>query len=433
MSKPFIIVSTADWDNPFWTNKQHIADRLAGRGHQVLYLNSLGLRKPSSNGKDIKRIIKRLSQFFSGLQQKKTNLWVWSPVVIPYQRFSFVRKLNFFIVRQCVLHFARKLGMEDYVLWTYNPLTQPLLNMREQLSVYHCVDEISAQPGMPEQIIKEQEARLVADVDVVFATAPNLYETRKAINESTYYSPNVAEFNHFNKALSPDTDIPAELLQMKGPKVGFIGAISGYKLDLALIEKVASRNPHVHFVFIGQVGEGDPWTDADRLGQTPNIHLIGPKPYSELPGYLKGFDACLLPNVINEYTTNMFPMKFFEYLSAGKPVVMTPLPAVRDYYSYCYVAADADAFDKQLGLALNEGLLGNYEQLIMDRVAEAKKHDWESRIDTMLAVVEAHIKGAGAPEALRAANLPGAAALGTPASPRSSKTSKAARSVGSKA
>jgi len=390
--KELIIISTADWDNPFWTNKQHIAKRLADRGCKVLYINSLGLRKPSGSAKDLSRIARRIKQFFNGLQQKQDNLWVWSPIVIPYHKFSFVRKLNFFIVKQFIKKFRRQLGFTQYVTWTYNPLSAPLLNDGELLSVYHCVDEISAQPGMPEQLIREEEVMLVKQVNIIFSTALNLYESRKLINSNTHYSANVADYELFSTALLSDTEIAEDIKIYEGPIIGFIGAINGYKLNLQLLRDVALKNSNYTFIFIGQVGEGDPWTDISLLEGVSNLHLIGPRPYKSLPSYIKGFDVCLLPNMINEYTINMFPMKFFEYLAAAKPIVMTSLPALVDYYELGYVADDADSFSEAIGNALLESQSTNYNEVIQRRLNEAKKHNWDSRIDNMLSLIKQNIQ-----------------------------------------
>ncbi|MEF3351634.1 glycosyltransferase [Paenibacillus sp. GYB006] len=388
MQNEFIIISTADWDNPFWTNKQHIAKRLADRGYKVLYLNSMGLRAPSGNSKDLKRIIRRFKGMFKGLQQKDDNLWVWSPIVIPYQKSSLVRKINFMISKCFIKYYAKKLNFTNYILWTYNPISHPLLNKGEVTSVYHCVDEVSVQPGMPEEVIREEEYKLVKNVDIVFATSQSLYDKRRSINPTTYYSANVADFDHFSQARTKKYEVPRELGELQGAIIGFIGAISGYKLDYQLIFEIAQSNPDKNFVFIGQVGEGDPKTNVSQIKQLKNVYLIGPKPYEELPRYLQYFDVCLLPNNLNEYTKNMFPMKFFEYLAAGKPVVMTSLHALQEYYDLCYVARNSTEFSDYISRALKEKNNENFNELINTRVSEAKSHDWEARIDNMLDRIE---------------------------------------------
>lgn len=83
---------------------------------------------------------------------------------------------------------------------------------------------------------------------------------------------------------------------------------------------------------------GDPWTKTDVFHDIPNINLMGLRPYAELPCYLNGWDVTILPNTVNEYTESMFPMKFFEYLAAGKPVVSVDLPSLREYRNVVRIA-----------------------------------------------------------------------------------------------
>ncbi|MGE9502744.1 glycosyltransferase, partial [Escherichia coli] len=78
---------------------------------------------------------------------------------------------------------TKHLKFRDKVLWTYNPLTKRLLNLKDySYVVYHCVDEIKAQPGMPVSILEESENELIVNSDIVFVTAPKLYESRKLLN-----------------------------------------------------------------------------------------------------------------------------------------------------------------------------------------------------------------------------------------------------------
>jgi glycosyltransferase involved in cell wall biosynthesis len=322
MNSDIVLLSTADWDNPFWTNKQHVAIELARRGHRVLYVDSLGLRRPSASARDFKRILRRVLRGLAPPRRVRPQLWVWSPLVVPLQRFAVVRGLNRLVLTGGLRLWCRALRIRRDVLWTYNPMTTalfPTANFRAV--VYHCVDEIRAQPGMPAREIDAAETDLLVRADICFVTAEHLLETRRRVNPNTFYFPNVADFEHFAAARAPATAVPDDLARLPRPRIGFVGAISGYKLDLALIRAIAEAHPEWSIVLIGPVGEGDPWTDVAALQGLPNLHLLGPRPYATLPAYLKGFDAAMLPAAQNAYTRAMFPMKFFEYLAAGCPVV----------------------------------------------------------------------------------------------------------------
>lgn len=378
-----VLLSTADFDNPFWTNKQHMAVQLAARGFRVLYIDSLGLRRPSARAQDLARIARRLRRAVAGPRQVRPNLWVAAPLVLPLQRYALVRRLNRALLSLALARQCRRLGFARPLLWTYNPMTTQLVSTtRFDGIVYHCVDDIAAQPGMPSAQLESAERELACASDVIFATSPRLAETRRRWNPETHYLPNVADFAHFSRALDPSLEVPADLAAIPGPRMGFVGAISGYKLDFELIRFVAQTRPDWSVVLIGKVGEGDPWTDTAGLRGLPNVHLLGPRPYAALPAYLKGLDAALLPNARNDYTDSMFPMKFFEYLAAGRPVVSVDLPALRDYGDAVTLASSPVAFVVGIEDALRGAGAG-----LERRLAMARENTWEIRLDRMLDVL----------------------------------------------
>lgn len=379
-----VMLSTADWDNPFWTNKQHVAVQLAAAGYRVFYIESLGLRRPSASAHDTKRIVNRLKKLVRGPRLAQKNLWVWSPFVVPFQKYSFIRRFNRFLLSSLLKFHMNKTGIKREILWTYNPLTTYLLNIRGfKKIVYHCVDDIKAQPGMPANIFEHAEKDLVERSHIVFASSPKLAKTRGVWNPNTHYFPNVADFRHFSKARDLKTIIPDDLSKIPVPRIGFIGAISDYKVDFNLLRCIAKTRPDWSLVLIGKVGEGDPRTKTRLFQDIPNIHLMGPRPYAELPCYLKGLDVTILPNVLNEYTESMFPMKFFEYLAAGKPVVSVDLPALREYRNIACIAQSPQDFIR----GIDEALKGNTAPL-EERISVAKEHTYEIRTNKMLQLVE---------------------------------------------
>ena len=380
-----VLLSTADWDNPFWTNKQHVACELARTGHRVLYVESLGLRRPSASAQDMGRLWRRLKRGLKPPRQVRPNLWVWSPLVVPLQRFALVRGLNKLLVRGGVKLWSAALGLKPTLLWTYNPMTVRFVSLASYPhTVYHCVDEIKAQPGMPVQEIERAETELMAEVDLCFVTAEHLLQTRRQQNPNTHYFPNVAEFDHFAAARSDALPVPDDLAALPGPRIGFIGAISGYKVDFALLRRMAEAHPEWSIVLIGKVGEGDPWTDVSSLQDLKNLHFVGPRPYASLPAYLKGFDVAILPSMINEYTRGMFPMKFFEYLAAGRPVVSTRLHALQAYGHVACLAEDHDGF-----IAGVEAALRGDAPALEVRLDAARDQTYERRTARMMALIGA--------------------------------------------
>ena len=379
-NKKIVLISTADWDNPFWTNKQHVAVEFARRGYKVFYIDSLGLRKPGLNKKDISRMVRKLFNALKPPRKVRENIYVWSPVTLPWNEYKIVRRINKLYISCLTKLWVKVYGINEPWLWTYNPLTTEYIDPSVfSKVVYHCVDEIKAQPGMPVDIIENEERKLLAKSDVVFVTAPKLKENREKWNSNIHYFANVADFSHFNKAMHVDYEKPVELKMMKGPVLGFIGAISNYKIDFHLLSRLAKERPEYNLVIIGLVGEGDPSTNISVLTQHKNIHLIGPRNYEELPQYLRFFDVALLPNNINEYTDNMFPMKFFEYLAAGKPVVSVDLKAIQEFAHIVKIGVTHEEFIEKVDQTLS-GDVANIDK----RLELAKQYTYESRMEKML-------------------------------------------------
>lgn len=382
--KNVIIFSTADWDNPFWTNKQHTAVQLANLGYQVLYIESLGLRRPTVKAHDIGRIGKRLFSFFKGSRNVQKNIWVYSPLVLPFHSIKWVQRLNSWALLSTLKFLKLKRRFKDAVVWTYNPMVLDLAEaLKPVLLVYHSVDDLTAAPRLPKEEIEFQEARLLKASDIVFVTSPALYDKyKRMIDGKLHYFPNVADYSHFSRARLPRLEVPEDLMQISRPRIGFVGAISSYKVNFPMLKELASRRPEWNFVMIGKVGEGDPYTDASDLNCS-NIHFLGPKPYALLPNYVKGFDVCIIPSLHNNYTKAMFPMKFFEYMAAGKMIVATDLPALKEYQNAFLVAKDADEFIEQI-----ESVLSGQKSFKADMDRLAKQNTWESRLERMLQIIE---------------------------------------------
>ncbi len=381
-----VIISTADWDHALWTNNQHNAIRLAERGFRVLYVESLGLRKATRAPRDLKRILRRLLKGITGIRRVHPRLFVYSPLVFPFYDSRLVRAINDFLLTSCLGLLLKILRFRKVIIWSYNPLVSDLREAVDgSLLIYHCVDDLSSVPGIPARQVREAEESMLERGDLAFVTSRVLFERFRALQpEKTYYLPNVADFDHFSAARAPGA-IPPEIACIPHPRLGFVGAISSLKLDFDLVARVAEQRPYWHWVLIGPPGMGEPAHETAAM-QMPNVHLLGHRPYQMLPDYLRGMDVAVLPCKINDYTRSMFPLKFFEYLAAGKPVVATSLPALQDYSEFFVKADSVEEFCRAV-----ETILSGCRPDEQRCTELAKKHTWESRLDQMLEII-AHVR-----------------------------------------
>jgi glycosyltransferase involved in cell wall biosynthesis len=191
----------------------------------------------------------------------------------------------------------------------------------------------------------------------------------------------VADTELFAAALAPGEPDPA-VAALPAPRIVFTGAIVSIKLDFPLIAELARLRPSWSFALVGPVGPGDPRTDVSQLAAEPNVHLLGARAYRDLPAVLRAADAGLIPYAANQLTASIFPMKVYEYLAAGLPVVATPLPALAG-------VADVATAPDAAGLAalLDDALAGDSPEARADRSARAAAHSWERRLDEIAAAI----------------------------------------------
>jgi glycosyltransferase involved in cell wall biosynthesis len=385
--KDIVMFSTADWDSQYWTNKQHTAAGLAARGHRVLYVETVGLRRPGLNQIDAGRLAARLRRGLGRPKQVRDNLWVLSPLTMPIgQRHAAVGAFNRWQLRARIAGWMRRQKIAGPLIWTYHPyMLEAAEALAPSMIVYHCVDDLGAIPGVDRVAFERAERRLLARAELAFATSHHLWERCAAIaGNRAHYFGNVADIAHFARARHL-SDLPAEFAAIPRPRLGYAGVLSDFKIDFALLETLVSAHPEWHFVFIGDQREGQDSDAVARLRQQSNVHFLGWRPYRELPGYLAGVDVGLLPQLGNDYTRSMFPMKFFEYLAAGVPVVSTPLPALRDFASVHRVADGANAFADAISSVLAGR--GPAVPAVDDPLLQA--NSWDARLSQMLAIIEA--------------------------------------------
>jgi glycosyltransferase involved in cell wall biosynthesis len=380
--RQIVCVGFADWETDLWTNQHHLMSRLA-RENGVLFVESLGLRRPQLAGRDLTRIARRLRR---GLAPPRATdgLHVLSPLVAPLHGHARVRALNRALLRVQVRRAARALGIGRPILWAYVPQAEALLDtLRPELVVYHCVDDIAAQTGVDEPSFRAAERRFAARADLVLASAPALAARMRELSGNVVYAPNVADTALFAQALTPIPADPA-VAALPRPRILFTGAIVAKKLDVPLLVALARARPEWSLVLVGPVGVGDPGTDIGALRAEPNIHLLGARGYRQLPAVLHAADAGLIPYARNALTASVFPMKVYEYLAAGLPVVATPLPALAEVGE---VATAPDAED--IARLLEEAIAADSPARRTERSRTAAAHSWERRLQEIAAAIEA--------------------------------------------
>lgn len=373
--RDIVCIGSADWATELPINQHQLMGRLAAENH-VLFVESLGLRKPQLAGRDLSRLWRRLKRGLRGARPAPEDLHVLAPLVLPLHSRAAVRKLNRWLLRRQVKRAARKLGMEQPILWTYVPQAEDVIDVLDpSLVIYHCVDDVAAQKGVDAASFREAEERFARRADLVLASAPALAERMRTLSDHVLYAPNVADTGTFATALDPGPVDPA-LDDLPHPRLIFQGAIVATKLDVQLLAEVAKLRPDWSIVLVGPRGAGDPTGDLSPLDEAPNIHMIGARPADDLPQVLRGADIGLIPYAINDLTRSVFPMKVYEYLAAGLPVLATPLPALDGVE-----AIETVGSAEELIAAAERELAADSAEVRQARSRDAASHSWEARLE----------------------------------------------------
>ncbi|HEX6274038.1 MAG TPA: glycosyltransferase family 1 protein [Polyangiaceae bacterium] len=268
----------------------------------------------------------------------------------------------------------------DPVLWFYTPMALEFARgVRASVTVYDCMDELSAFHGAP-PAISILESELFERADVVFTGGHSLYQAKRDRHPNIHPFPSSVDIKHFARARERQAD-PGDQAPIERPRLGYFGVIDE-RLDMRLIARIADARPAWQIVLVGPVVK----IDASTLPQRPNIHYLGQKSYDELPQYLAGWDVAMMPFAQNDATRFISPTKTLEYLAGGRPVVSTPVrDVVKPYGERGLVAvANPDDFVGAVESALRSG----FHARGADIDAFLAKTSWQATWEKMAGLVE---------------------------------------------
>jgi glycosyltransferase involved in cell wall biosynthesis len=373
--RDIVCVGFSDWNGELLTNEQHLLVRMARDGNTILFVESLGVRRPQVAARDLRRIARRL---VLGVRRPRAvdGLHVLSPLVLPLHDVAPARSVNARLLPWLVRRACRRLGMDNPILWSFVPQAEVLIDaLAPSQILYYNDDDHAAKKGIDAESFAAAERRFATRADVILCSAPALSERMRQLNGHVVDAPNVADTELFATALD-DGPVDRAVAALPGPRVVFTGAIVANKLDLGLIAAMCAARPDWSFAFVGPVGPGDPSTDVSSLRAIANLHLLGPRRYEELPAVLRGADVAILPYITGGEMRSVFPMKTYEYLAAGLPVVSTRLPALDGVADI--VRADTGA---EMAQRIAEAMQGDDATRRRDRSQRAHAHSFDARIE----------------------------------------------------
>ncbi|MCD6578116.1 hypothetical protein J7L48_01415 [bacterium] len=368
--KVFIIYSSAEWSDEPYLNVHHYAKELSKLGHRVIFIESIGLRKPqiSKSEFDKMRLFKRLLKLIFMPLRKRGNIFVLTPFYYPIKKlnilFSFILNLQLFFL--CSI-FKR-------IHWVFLPTFDRILKRKgkKELLIYHPVDRYSQNPGVNKKEIEQNELRIIKKADLIFTTTFTLKKKLEDISGKNVY---LLRNNIVDCTLKYHKILPFTLT-VKHPALVYPGNLASYNLDFTLITNMVKNNININFYFIGPRGKGE--NDKNiPFEREKNVHFISELPHKFMLDILKYFDAGFMPYEINHRTIYSFPMKYTEFLLAGLPIYTTKLPTLVNE-KYLFFIKENDKINIEKYSNAKRGEVVGY----------ARKFCWSKRIKDVLKIIE---------------------------------------------
>jgi len=378
-----ICVSTTDWDE-IWGSRQQIMSRLAAIGHRVLFIQRQAA--PENLLRDSEMKLRKLNAWKeTPLINKSNNLWLFEPpLMLPGRYYShFINNHNQKTLARNIYKQLRVLKFQEPILWVYPPYSAPLLKiLSEKISVYHCIEHFAGrQLGRKRKIIQSEEKELLQNVDIVFTHSQGLRDKYQNFTKRPIVlTPSAADV----KAFQTNPTIHPALASITRPRIGLIGTLDN-RIDVSLLQRAACSHTEWNIVLIGKLRTGN--TNFEQLRSKPNIYFLGQHPNENLPSLLSGLDVLLIPYLLNDLTEYISPIKFYEYLSTGKPIVTTDLPELRKFSKLIRISTP-----ERFIHSIEDALRDDSPEIQKARQEEAQKHTWENRIKVMWQTIDEVIK-----------------------------------------
>lgn len=382
------------WDG-MWRNRHQLMSRFAPQ-NRVIYVEPIftihKLRKQLRQG------YRGVSEIWhdarhAGVTKAAENLYIYhSPAYIPISGRFPLDKITWWVWNLLFKQTMKRLGFIRPIIWLSQPGMSCFIgNFNEKLVIYHVVDEYLSYGEMDVETrakIEKLEQQVLEKADLVIVVSEKLHATKGVFNKHIYLVSNGVDYASYSKALTDDTPMPSDISQLPKPVIGYSGLISR-RLDLDLIQHIASAHPEWSLALMGAID--DRWCEhqIDRLRQMDNVYFLGLKDIKLVPYYVKAFDVCFIPYVIDEETENLSPLKLYDFMATGKPIVTTAFPSANEFRDLVYIADSNEIFTQ----CVEKALLEPHNGLFHERRHTASLNTWDHRVNQLSRLIESHLAG----------------------------------------
>lgn len=355
--------------------------RLARAGNRVLFINSISMGLPPPKSPElIEKIRRKLRSIAKFVRRAEDGILVATPLIFPFYSSRFWRALNRAILLAQIRPLMIAHDLRDPVLWVAIPTASIVVGrLGERALIYQVSDKYEANRmdhATSREVIAAMHRELIARADLVYYSGRKLYEEGLASQPETAAKSKLlaqaVDYDHFARASAEPLQLPDDIARIPRPRLGYFGAIESWLLDQNLIRHVSRNRPDWQWVLIGLK------SSRLEIEDLPNVHYLGPKPYSRMPSYAAGFDVCVLPWAVdNEFTSYGSAIKVREYLATGKPVVITPLYEYEPMDGILHISRGYDDFIAKV----EDALARDCEAKRRARQASVRDSTWDARAE----------------------------------------------------
>lgn len=353
---------------------QHLADELAKKGHRVFYIEPNFVNSPEEKPVLKPHIEKIKTNLYKVKLASATNstmkMFVYYGEILKEDRLSLV---------QSVRYLLKKASISKAVIKVDNPSWTFIVDKFNLPIVYDCIDDHGAFETRADNIVSSENSLIRKSDAVLFSSHGLANKKNKDKRRNTYVIENAGEYNHFANSRK-DPLFRSQLKLTNSPILGYCGAVSEW-FDSKLLGIIASSFPDYQIVIVGRPDYHKVRETADKF---QNIHLLGEKKYEELPQIYETFSVCLIPFLINDVTRNLNPVKIYEYLATGKPIVTTNIPGLQQFGNLIYMSKNESEFCKNIQRAISEADV----KISQKRRLFAKKNDWKERATHLESIIK---------------------------------------------
>ena len=376
----FNMSSYSEWDEGVSNRNYHVLQQLlhneqVGKILAIDYL-PLNFKRALRNYKENNVLNIKNSKII------KTN--ITSKITKVSDKLYIYSDIRFFLFPKLVLNNIKKISLDldfkETITWSFFPFIAPYLNiLKPKLNIFDAVDNWLNHSSYKKEKEKLKEAYNIIkkEADLIFVVSDNLFELFDN-QDNVYWIPNGVDLKHYKQKFSLYN---RDIADIKKPIIGYIGIIQD-RVDLDLIKYLARKNINKSIILVGPV-----WNEQDQakleLDKERNVYFLGYKTYKEAPMYIQQFDIGIIPHQADKLTASMNPMKMYEYLACGKPVVSTKGAGSDNLKDMVLIAKDYEDFNKKVNKAL-ENNSGEEEE---KRKEFIKQYSWFNAVQKMMELI----------------------------------------------